>query len=205
MRHHAGGLNRTWLAVVGLVLLLVGAAGIVVGAGLLTPLGRAVGLQLTRPAPDDKVAGRATASAFASTGVVTLVVVVGVVLALLGLAWLVAQVPRTGSARPLRLEDDPARGLTRLEAGALTDAVEAQIQALDGVQSASAVLRGDARGPDLTVKVTAGDRTDVRRLLQAIEAGPVRDLGEALDTQVRRLGVQVEVDTGRRRTHRITL
>ena len=74
------------------------------------------------------------------------------------------------------------------------------------MQSASAVLRGDARQPDLTVKVTASERADVRRLLDAIEAGPVRDLGVALDTQVRRLGVQVEVGTGaRRRSGKITV
>jgi len=200
MRHHAGRLNRAWLFVVGLVLLLVGAAGVVVATGQLAPIGRSAGL-----APDSKIAGQATASAFSSTGVVVLVVVVGVVLALLGLAWLVAQVPRARQAHPLRLEDDPQRGLTRLAPRVLTEAVEAQIEALAGVQSASAVLRGDARQPDLTVKVTAGERTDVRRLLDAIEAGPVRALGVALDTQVRRLGVQVEVGTARRRSGEITV
>lgn len=205
MHHHASGLNRAWLFVVGLVLLLAGAAGVVVGTGLLAPLGRSVGLAVTRPEPTSKIAGQATASAFGSTAVVVLVAVVGVVLALLGLLWLVAQVPRTREARPLRLEDDPQRGLTRLDPGVLTDAVEAQVQALSGVQSASAVLRGDARNPDLTVKVTAGERADLPRLLEAIEAGPVRDLGVALDTQVRRLGVQLEVGTGRRRTDKIAL
>lgn len=67
------------------------------------------------------------------------------------------------------------------------------------------MLRGDAQDPDLTVKVTAGERADIPRLLEAIEAGPVRDLGIALDTQVRRLGVQVEVGTGRRRRDRIAV
>jgi len=205
MRHHAGGLNRAWLFVVGLVLLLAGAAGVVVATGQLAPIGRSAGLDLSRPAPDSTIAGQATASAFSSSGIVVLVAVVGVVLALLGLAWLVAQVPRTREAHALRLEDDPQRGLTRLAPGVLTEAVEAQIEALSGVQSASAVLRGDARQPDLTVKVTAGGRTDLRRLLDAIEAGPVSDLGVALDTQVRRLGVQVEVGTGRRRSGEITL
>jgi hypothetical protein len=205
MRHHASGLNRAWLFVVGLLLILAGAAGIVIGTGLLAPAARSVGLSLTRPEPSNRLFGQATASAFASSAVVALVVVVGVIIALLGLLWLVAQVPRTREARPLRLEDDPQRGLTRLDPGVLTDAVEAQIEALDGVQSATAVLRGDARNPDLTVKVTAGERADLPRLLQAIEAGPVRDLGTALDTQVRRLGVQLEVGTGRKRSNRITV
>lgn len=205
MRHHASGLNRAWLFVVGLLLVLVGAAGLVIGTGLLAPIGRSVGLALTRPEAGSKIAGQATASAFGSTAVVVLVVAVGVVLALLGVLWLVAQVPRTREARPLRLEDDPHRGLTRLDPGVLTDALTSQVEALAGVQSASAVLRGDARNPDLTLKVTAGERTDLRRLLEAIEAGPVRDLGVALDTQVRRLGVQLEVGTARRRTDRISL
>lgn len=130
MRHHASGLNRTWLFVVGLLLLLAGAAGVVIGTGLLAPAGRAVGLDLTRPEPGSRVAGRATASALGSDAGVVGVVAVGVVLALLGLLWLVAQVPRTREARPLRLEDDAQRGLTRLDPGVLTDAVEAQIEAL---------------------------------------------------------------------------
>lgn len=205
MRQHAAGLNRTWITVVGLVLLLAGAAGFVVGTGRLAPLGRLVGLDLAQPTPDAKVAGSATATALGLTAVVLVVAAVGVVVALLGLAWLVAQIPRTDAARPLRLEDEVEGGLTRCSPGVLTDAVEAQITDLPGVESASAVLRGDARRPDLTVKVTAGDRTDIARLLQQIEAGPVRDLGDALDTQVRRLGVQVEVDTPRRRRDRITL
>lgn len=205
MRQHAAGLNRFWLFVVGLVLLLVGAAGLIIATGQLAPLGRAAGLDLSRPTPDRKIFGSAAASAFGLSWVVVVVAVVGAVLALLGLAWLVAQVPRTNAARPLRLEDNSEHGLTRCAPGVVTDAVEAQIANLPGVESVSAVLRGDADRPDLTVKVTAGDRSDIGRLLQQIEAGPVRDLGQALDTQVRRLGVQVEVDTPSRRRDRITL
>lgn len=205
MRQHAAGLNRFWISVVGLVLLLAGAAGLVIATGQLAPLGRAVGLDLDRPSPDRKVFGSATASAFGLSWVVLVVAVVGAVLALLGLAWLIAQVPRTNAARPLRLEDDSEHGLTRCAPGVVTDAVEAQIADLPGVESVSAVLRGDAARPDLTVKVTAGDRSDIGRLLQQIEAGPVRDLGDALDAQVRRLGVQVEVGSSARRRDRITV
>lgn len=205
MRQHASGLNRAWLSVIGILLVLAGAAGFVIGLGQLAPLGGAAGLDLSRPTPDSRVAGSAAASAFGLTWVVLVVAVVGAVLALLGLAWLAAQVPRTNAARPLRLEDNAEHGLTRCAPDVVTDAVEAQIADLPGVESVSAVLRGDAARPDLTVKVTAGDRSDIGRLLHDIEAGPVRDLGDALDTQVRRLGVQVEVEASRKRRDRITL
>ena len=205
MRQHAAGLNRAWLVVIGVLLVLAGAAGLLVSTGQLAPLGQQAGLDLSRPATDAKVAGSATASALGTGWVVVLVAVVGVVLALLGLAWLAAQVPRTNAAKPLRLDDEAEHGLTRCAPDVLTDAVEAQIEALPGVQSAAAVLRGDAQNPDLTVKVTAGERADIPRLLEQIEFGPVRDLGTALDTVVRRLGVQLEIDAGKKRLDRITL
>ena len=87
----------------------------------------------------------------------------------------------------------------------LTDAVEEQVKALPGVQDASAVLRGNAAAPDLTLKVTASDRTDLPRLLATIQNTVATDLAGALDTQLSRLGVQVEVDNVKTKTNQITV
>ena len=134
-----------------------------------------------------------------------LTALVGVVVGLLGLAWLVAQVPRTNKAKPFRLHDDAKTGMTRCESSVLTDAVEEQIKALPGVQNASAVIRGTSADPDLTVKVTAGDRTDLPRLLTRLQNEVAADLAGALDTKLRRLGVQIEVDTAKTKTNQITV
>ena len=205
MRQTAAALNRTWLIIIGFVLTVVGLAGLVVSTGLLAPLATAVGIQLDAPASDAKVLPGGTGSAFNLMWVVILIAVIGVVIGLLGLLWLAAQVPRTNQAKPFRLHDDAEHGLTRCAPSVLTDAVEAQVEAIPGVQSASAVLRGTAQSPDLTLKVTAGERTDIPALLRTLDSTVARDLGASLDTQVRRLGVQVEIDTARTRTDRITV
>lgn len=205
MRQTAAGLNRTWLTVIGVLLLLAGLAVVVIGTGRLQSIANAAGLPLNRPAPTNRLFGSATASALGLTWVVVVLAVVGVVLALLGLAWLIAQIPRTNEAKPFRLHDNAADGLTRCAPDVLTDAVEAQIKALPDVQDASAVLRGTAQQPDLTVKVTATDRADLPRLLDTIQTQVAGDLGRSLDTKLRRLGVQVEIGTTKAKTHQITL
>ena len=75
-------------------------AGLVIGTGQLAPLGRGRRARpVDGPTPDRKISGSATASAFGLSWVVLVVAVLGVVVALLGLAWLAAQVPRTNEAR----------------------------------------------------------------------------------------------------------
>jgi hypothetical protein len=205
MRQTAARLNRAWLTILGLLLLLAGLAVLLIGTGLLAPAARTVGLAVSRPTPSNHLFGAATASAFALTWVVLITALVGVVVGLLGLAWLVAQIPRSNEAKPFRLHDDPRTGLTRCEPSVLSDAVEEQVKALPGVQNASAVLRGTATEPDLTVKVTASDRTDLSLLLASIQNTVAVDLAGALDTRLRRLGVQLEVTAAKTRTDQITV
>ena len=205
MRQNAARLNRVWLTVIGLVLLLAGLAGLLVGTGLLRPLARAAGLAVDGPSPTARPFGPAAATALGLTWVVALVGVVGVLLALLGLAWLIAQIPRANEAKTLRLQDTAAEGLTRCAPDVLTDAVEKQIEGLPGVQDASAVLRGTVQHPDLTVSVTATDRADIPALLHSLQTTVAGDVGEALDTRLQRLGVRVEIGTTKTRTDRIIL
>ena len=205
MRQTASRLNRAWLTVLGVLLLLAGLLVLLIGTGLLAPAARAVGLGLDRPAPTNHVFGSGTATAFALTWVVLVTAVAAVVVGLLGLAWLVAQIPRNNEAKPFRLQDDAETGLTRCAPSVLTDAVEEQVRALPGVQSASAVLRGTAARPDLTLKVTASDRTDLPRLLASVQNSVAADLAGALDTTLRRLGVQIEVDTAKKHVDHITV
>lgn len=205
MRQTAARLNRAWLTVLGVLLLLAGLAVLLIGTGLLATAARAVGLNLSRPAPTSHLFGAATAAVFALNWVVLVTAVVAVVVGLLGLAWLLAQIPRSNEAKPFRLHDDAQTGLTRCAPSVLTDAVEEQVRALPGVQHASAVLRGTSAQPDLTVKVTASDRTDLPRLLTSLQNTVVADLAGALDTKLRRLGVQVEVDTTKTKTNQITV
>jgi hypothetical protein len=197
MRQTASRLNRTWLTILGVLLLLVGAAGVLLGTGQAGPLLRSTGAGWTPPQAERHLVGSATVDAFTLTWVVLLTTLVAVVVGLLGLLWLLAQIPRTNQAKPFRLHDDARTGLTRVEASVLTRAVEAQVLGLPGVNGASAVLRGSVQQPDLTLRVTADERTDVAALLQRLHHQVAADLGEALDTRLHRLGVQVEVSAGK--------
>jgi len=207
MRQTAARLNRTWLTLIGLLLLLVGAGALLLGTGLLESLVSSAGRTLTQPSSSDRVVSSSVASALTSSGAAIAAAIVGVLLALLAAAWLWAQIPRTNQAKPFRLYDDPMTGLTRCAPGVLTDAVEAQVKALPDVLNASALLRGSATEPDLDLKVTVSENVDLPKLLATIGHGVAADLGGALDTELRRLGVQVEIGkiSTRNKTHKITL
>ncbi|SEQ31349.1 hypothetical protein [Microlunatus flavus] len=205
MRQSATRLNRAWLTVLGVLLVLLGAAGLLVSTGQAAPLASAAGIGWTPPDTGQRLFGAATAAALALTWVVVLVALVAVVVALLGLAWLLAQVPRKREAKPFRLHDDAETGLTRVDAGVVADAVEAQLKSLPGVSGASAVLRGSVAQPDLTVRLTVDDRSDIPAVLGRVHREVAGDLAGALDTRLQRLGVQVEVSSAKTGKGQITV
>lgn len=167
MRQTAARVNRAWLIVIGLLVVLAGAAVVALGSGLLP--GAIAGW--TSPQPTGRVVSAAAGPVLDRTWVVVLIAAVGVVLGLLALAWLIAQIPRTNPAKPFRLHDDVRTGLTRCDPAVLARAVDAQVETLPGVRSAAAVIRGTADRPDLTVRVTAGVRTDLPGLLDLLHPG----------------------------------
>lgn len=205
MRQTAIRLNRTWLTFLGVLLVLLGAAGLLLATGQAAALVRRAGLGWTPPQTGQRLFGDATATALGLTWVVVLTAVVGVVVALLGLAWLLAQIPRKHEAKPFRLHDDAETGLTRVDPGVVTDAVEAQAKSLPGVNGAAAVLRGSVERPDLTLRVTVDDRTPIPEVLERLHREVAGDLAGALDTRLHRLGVQVEVSSARSGKDRITV
>ena len=202
MRERSGLLNRALLAVIGLVVLLAGIVAALIALGLLARITTAIGIGLGVPVTSSKVLGPGVGAFFDQPVAVGLL---GVILGVIGLAWLMAQIPRTNAAKPFRLQDDAARGVTICRADVLTDAVEADAERLLGVADASAVLRGTARQPELTLKVTVNDRTDIQRLLHSLQAETAARLVSAMETPLKHLAVQVDVTTGRPTADRITI
>lgn len=205
MRQLSGRLNRTWLAVIGIILLLTGLVGGMIALGLLNRALAATGVGVTGPPPADRVLPTGTAGFLDQPVVVAGVGVLGVVLGIIGLAWLLAQIPRTNAAKPFRLHDDARRGLTVCDPDVLTHAVEADTEALPGVTHADAILRGTAAQPELTLKVTANDRADVRELVHALQTEIAGHLAVAMETPVRHLAAQVDITTSRRTADSVTL
>lgn len=205
MRQLAGGLNRGWLAVIGVLLLLAGIAGALATTGVLGQLLTAAGTGQTGPAAGSPVVDGAAGRLLTQPVAVVALALVGVILGVLGLAWLLAQIPRTNAARPYRLHDDAVSGLTVCPPDVLATAVADDIRSYAGVNGASAVLRGTSGAPELTVKVSADDRTDLRSLLTAIRTDAAANLSTALDAPLAHLGVQLDIDRGKRTTSSVTL
>jgi len=202
MRHTPARLNRAWLAVVGLVLLVLGVLALGLATGWWSSLlsgGAAEGL----PGRDAPLAP--DTSVFQAAWVAPVVALVGVVLALAALGWLLAQIPRRHEAKDLRLHTSSLTGLTTCEPSVLTDAVAEQATSIAGVGSADAVLRGSARTPDLTLRLVVDDRAELREVLRQADTVAAASAVTALDVRLARLGILVEVQRTRRSHDRITV
>ncbi|MBT2598084.1 hypothetical protein, partial [Arthrobacter sp. ISL-72] len=130
---------------------------------------------------------------FEPASVTAIVLVTGLLMGGLGMLWILAQIPRRNPADRYRLHQNPASGTTLCDASVLASAVENQINTLPGVVGSSALLRGTAREPDLTMKVTVNNRADIQDVLHSINTRVIPDLSTALETPLRRTGIQLEV------------
>ncbi len=205
MRQLAAGPNRFWLGVVGLLLLIGGLLSTAIATGFWLPVTAAVGLGVRGPQPISRIVGSGVAAFLGQTLAVVVVLALGVVLGILGLVWLLAQIPRTNAAKPFRLHDSATSGMTVCSPGVLSAAVTEELKALPGVTAASAVLRGSAGQPELTVRVTANERTDLRRLLGQIQSDVAGHLATAMEVPVRRLGVQLDISNTRQTSNSVTI
>lgn len=204
MRQTAGNLNRAWLAVIGISLIVLSALGLLIAAGQFNRLTSAAGLA-AGPRAGSPVLPANTVHPVNSSSGATILVVIGLVLVVLGLLWLIAQIPRRNHTKAFRLHDDPADGFTTCDADALTAAVSNEVESLPGVTQASALLRGTASHPELTVKLTANDRTDLAGLFDSIHTQVAHNLSTALEVPLQRLAVQADVSNNRRSANTVTL
>ena len=159
--------NRTVLALIGLVLLAAGVGGLLLSLNLIAD---GTGQW---PVVPDSVVEFATSTSWLPWAAAAAAVVV----ALLGLWWLLAQF-RVDWPGQLDLTGDRPDGTTTLTAGALTDAVEEDAASIRGVTGASANLRSQpTRRLDLTVNLAAfADLGEVRRRLEQQTAARTRQV-----------------------------
>jgi hypothetical protein len=162
-------LNRTLLALTALVLLGAAAFALLTGFGVLTLL------------PSARPLTPAGVSLPAWVAYVT--VVVAVVVGLLALRWLAAQAQRRPRTGTWRLEADPARGTTTLDARDAVDPLVSEIETYPGVHRASAWLSGTPLQPTLYLSVGTEDAADVTALRGRIDTEAVPHLCQALDLE----------------------
>ncbi len=187
MRQHAGALNRTCLFILGLLALAGGVLILLMSSGTLQAMNPATAAAESPvvTADLDAVFGPASAKA--------IVLMAGVAMGALGLLWMFAQIPRRNPADRYRLHQDPASGTTLCDASVLGSAVENQLKTLPGVVGSSVLLRGTATEPELAMKVTVNNRADIQDVLHSINTRVIPDLATALETPLRRTGIQLEV------------
>ena len=179
MRQHPGTTNRVWLAILGLLCLAAGIWALLLATGTLGPAADPV-----LGGPPDAVTGPDYAPVVA--------LIAGLLLGLLGLWWILAQIPRSLASGPFRLQEDAARGITVCDPSVLASAAQHETEQIPGVVGATALLRGSAEEPDLTLKVTVSARADIRAVLDRIQGSVVPNLAAALETPLHSLGIQLE-------------
>ncbi|MFC4535048.1 alkaline shock response membrane anchor protein AmaP [Sphaerisporangium dianthi] len=193
--------NRTGLAITGLVLILAGAAALAKGLGLLGAPGERV------------VSGGVTAFAARNAWFWPAVAVAALVIGLLALRWLFLQV-RTSAIRHLDLEEDPGHGATHLSARAAAEAIEDDLAqtmhepaAVGGQptghgrhgrhapgERVRARLGGAPGAPSLSLAVVLPDESDPAAARQGIQRAVTR-LRRSLETE--RLPATVRMHTVR--------
>lgn len=161
--------NRARLALLGLVLLLGGAAGLLVSFGV-------IGHTLRhRPVFGSRVHDLAAHDWFW-----IIVAVAAAVVAVEALRWLLRQF---GSDRvgDVQVERDRTHGTTVLSASAVTAAVAEEVQSYRGVAHATAQLRGSVHAPTLVLRATLDDTADLGAVRDQVTAGAVPHARQALD------------------------
>lgn len=169
MKNRIDGVNRTVLALLGLLLVAAGGLGLAVGLGVFGSQRPSLPLL---PDPLREFAAEQPWLWWA-------IAAACVLLALIGLRWLAAQVITSHVGR-LDLTSDESEGVTTLNAGAFADAVADDAETLRGVSGASAVLKGErTRRLRLTVDLT--DHADIAAVRRQLEEQTVARAREALD------------------------
>lgn len=162
--------NRTVLALIGLLLLTTGAAGVAAGAGLFGDNLR-----------EQKVIDEDYRDWVSSHDWFWLAVAAGsILISLLALRWLLAQTSTTRLSH-LEIESDRSAGRTVLSGSAVTGAVAGEIEGYRGVSGASAYLLGTRGTPTLLIHATLDGRGDPAELRHRIQADAVVHARQALD------------------------
>ena len=188
MRRTAAAANRTGLIILGLIALLIGLAVLAIGFGLTAPIA---------PALEAGADLGPVASVLALPYAAVIAVVVALILAVIGLRWLSAQVPRKDFAKPFRMQADARTGLTTVNAEVIAEAVAADLESTDGVSDAQVILRGTARSPEPLIHVDADERADLDTVIAEVAERAAGNASVALGAPLSAVALEI----GIARTH----
>jgi hypothetical protein len=181
------GTERTLTFVVGLLALLAGVAVLVVSFGWLGTF------RAQRPLLDPLAVewlGREPEIAR------TVAIVVGVLLFVLGLWWFFRSL-RPERKPDLELDHEHGDELV-VTSSAISDAVQADAEAVDGVSKARARIVGEPADPALRLSLWLREGTDVKAVWEEIDTRVLSRAREALGVTTLPTAVRIELDAGQR-------
>ncbi|WP_152347094.1 alkaline shock response membrane anchor protein AmaP [Brevibacterium sp. CFH 10365] len=193
MRRTAAAANRTGLIILGLIAVALGLTLLAIGFGLTASIDPAL------EAGADLVPA---ASVLALPYSALIAVLAALVLAVIGLRWLSAQVPRKDFAKPFRMQADARTGLTTVNAEVIAEAVAADLESADGVSAAQVILRGTARRPELLIHVDADERADIDAIIADAAQRAVGNASLALGAPLRAVALEIGIARARSRRQR---
>ncbi|UUV33540.1 alkaline shock response membrane anchor protein AmaP [Amycolatopsis roodepoortensis] len=174
------GTERTLTVLIGLLALLGGAAVVVVGAGWLGT--HRADRPLVDPIALDWLSRHALASRIGA-------IVLGVLLLWLGLWWFFRSLRPEG--RPdLDLGDDLV-----VTSSAISEAVRADAETVDGVGRARVRAVGDKENPALRITLWLVEGTDLKRVWEQLDHTVLARARESLGVDVLPTAVRIELDT----------
>lgn len=177
--------NRALLALIGLLLLAAGVVGLVLSLG---GFGADQAGAALLPDQVRDVADRTPWFWWAVAAACLLV-------ALLGLRWLMVQLRTEGVGR-LDLTEDDREGLTIVHSSAVCDAAEEEIENVRGVTRAAVHLRGrDSHRADITVELA--DYADIAEIRSHLEESTVRHLRQVTDDDDLPVAIELRLSGGR--------
>ncbi|PXY29228.1 Asp23/Gls24 family envelope stress response protein [Prauserella endophytica] len=183
------GTERSLTFVTGLLALLAGSAVLVLGAGWFGTY------RARRPVLDPAVTEWLAAREPVVLRVVA--IVAGLALLVFGLWWCFRSL-RPEAKPDLRLDRTEGRALT-VTAGALSAAVQADTEAVDGVTKAKVRSVGDPGEPALRLQVWLREGTDLRRVWRDLDAEVLARARTALGVETLPVAVRIELGASPRR------
>ena len=122
-------------------------------------------------------------------------------LALLGLLWLLAQL-RTDRVSRMDLTTDDREGLTTVHTRALADAVESETESVRGVAGASASVI-DRKGRRLTLTVDLTEYADIPEIRRTLEDRIVAHARQAIDDPGLPVDIELRPGKARQNSHNV--
>jgi hypothetical protein len=185
---HADRTNRFVLTLFGLLVLLIGAAGLATSVGA---FGKSFSHRTLFANRVSTYIGHHAWIWYAAAAVCFII-------ALLALRWILALVISTDRAGDIPIPVAMSDGTTVLQPAAIIGALTREVSTYHGVDNTHGRIIGDGAAPELVLEVTARQGADLHALYQRIEAEAFAHARQALDKES--LPIKLDLDVSRRNT-----